>query len=249
VRVRVPLRWLGFRPGRVQVNAQERFGHESVQTAWFHAPAERRGPARRPGHPPGALAQPTPAAPSPGLPAWAEGASAAPPLLNRPQIVREPSRKDPASFPEGSRKDPGRIPRSVYQRPVWFRLYLCRPARWPGLPSKSPRTLVAGASGTPRSGRSAGHPPGAPAHRPAPRPRPGRRRGLTPLPPPGRPRIGLEPSRKDPASVPHRSPYAHAGRRTSVWPPARLPKPATVHQPLRGPIRKRAAADHVGEKG
>ena len=57
VRVRVHLRWLGALSGRVQVNAQKRFNHKSVPTDGFHAPAGRRGPARRPGSPPGALAQ------------------------------------------------------------------------------------------------------------------------------------------------------------------------------------------------
>jgi hypothetical protein len=56
VRVRLHLRWPGSLPGWVQVNAQERVRHESVQTDWSHAPAGRRGPAWRTGQPPGALA-------------------------------------------------------------------------------------------------------------------------------------------------------------------------------------------------
>jgi hypothetical protein len=168
----VHLRWPGSLPGRVQVNAQERVRHESVQTDWSHAPAGPR---------PGLAARAASGRPRRGR---RRGLTALSPP-RRPRIVLESSRKDPASFPEGSRKDPARIRRGL------------------------------GASGTPRSGRSAGSPPGAPAHRPARRPRQGRRLGLTALPPPRRPRTVLQGSGQRPRRIRPPSPTA----RTMPTPP------------------------------
>jgi hypothetical protein len=97
VRVSMHLRWLGSLPGRVPVNARERFSHESVPTACFHPPPGRRGPA--PG-PPSGGSRPSPAsAPSPG------GLTA---LLSpkRAQSVLEPSSNRPRTVPPGSRQRP-----------------------------------------------------------------------------------------------------------------------------------------------
>jgi hypothetical protein len=165
-------------------------------------PTLQRDAAARPG------GQGSLRAPSPGSPAWSDGAFAAQTPSNRPRIVLEPSRKDPASFPEGSRKDPARIRRGL------------------------------GASGTPRSGRSAGSPPGAPAHRPARRPRQGRRLGLTALPPPRRPRIAPKGSGQLPRRIRPASPTA----RTTPTPPGGRPwgrRPAGQNQP---PLISRVAA-------
>ena len=163
VRGRGHLRWHGGLPARVQVLAPERLSHVSVQTAWFHAPAERHGSGRRQGtlraRSPIALVP----ARRPRRGRWRGLTAISPPRRpriflepssNRPRIVPEPSRKAPASFPEGSRKDP-----------AWVRRQRDAAVRAVG-----------------------GVPPGAPAHRPARRPRRGRRPRLTALAPPGGPR-------------------------------------------------------------
>ena len=124
-------------------------------------------------------------------------------------------------------------------------------------PPRRSRTVLESSSNRPRRIRP-GAPPAALAPGKARRHRRCRRTGLTALPPPRRSRIVLESSsnrprtvpegsgqlpgrirpasRKDLARVPHRSHRAHAGRRTSVWPPPGLPTPATSDLPLRGRI-------------
>ena len=105
VRVRGHLRWHGALPGRVQGNAQERFRPESVQTDWFHAPGERRGPARGPGSPPVVLAPRKAPRPRGGR---RPGLTALPPP-RLPRTVLEPSPNRPRIVPEGSGQFPGRI--------------------------------------------------------------------------------------------------------------------------------------------
>ena len=120
VRVRVHLRWLGALSGRVQVNAQKRFNHKSVPTDRFHAPAGRRGPARRPGSPPGALAQrktPRPRRVAGVVFRRFRRHDALESSSNRPRTVPEPSRQDPASFPPASRQLPASFPEGSGQRP------------------------------------------------------------------------------------------------------------------------------------
>ena len=66
-----------------------------------YAPAGRRGGAVG-GVPSGRARPPPGSTPSPGAPAWADGASAAPPPSNRPERIRPASPKDPASVPHRS---------------------------------------------------------------------------------------------------------------------------------------------------
>ena len=135
VRGRGHLRWHGGLPARVQVLAPERLSPESVQTAWFHAPAERHGPGRRQG----TLRARSPIALVPARRprrGRRRGLTALPPP-GGPRTVLEPSSNRPRTFPEGPGQLPGRIPEGSRKDPARIRRGL-------------------GASGTPRSGRSAG---------------------------------------------------------------------------------------------
>jgi hypothetical protein len=115
VTLRVHLRWPGTLPGRVQVNAKERFNHESDQTDAFPAPAGRRDPgtlrARSPRDRRSAIAGVA------GV-VWGlfphQNARAGP--AKPPGRFRPASRKDPASFPEGSRPRPP--PLAPHPRPA-----------------------------------------------------------------------------------------------------------------------------------
>ena len=137
VRVRVHLRWRGALPGRVQVNAQKRFNHKSVPTDGFHAPAGRRGPARRPGSPPGALAQrktPRPRRVAGVVFRRFRRHDALESSSNRPRIVLEPSPNRPASFPPASRKDPASVPHRSHPAHAARRTSVRGLPRRPGLP-------------------------------------------------------------------------------------------------------------------
>ena len=100
--VRVHLRWHGSLPGRVQVNAPERFSHECVHPDSFHAPARRRGPARRPAHPSERARASQGSAPSHGV------AGMVRPRFRRRDVL-EPSSNRPERFRPASRKDLARI--------------------------------------------------------------------------------------------------------------------------------------------
>ena len=108
VRVRLDLRWLGSRPGRVSVNTPERFNPESVPPPDSTLPldaaarvvdqgpppvalAHRQAPRHRGGRRPGLTALPPPGAPRIHL----ESSS------NRPRRFRPASPKDPATVPTG----------------------------------------------------------------------------------------------------------------------------------------------------
>ena len=95
------LRWLGSLPGRVPVNARERFSHESVPTACFHPPPGRRGPAPR--HPPGALAPHRPRRHRRGALRHFCRLNVLNLSSNRPRIVLESSSNRPTRIPPGSR--------------------------------------------------------------------------------------------------------------------------------------------------
>ena len=234
VRVRLDLRWLGSRPGRVSVNTPERFNPESVPPPDSTLPldaaarvvdqgpppvalAHRQAPRHRGGRRPGLTALPPPGAPRIHL----ESSS------NRPRRFRPPSPPD-ALVPRPARRHRGGRPPGLTALPP------------PGAPRihlepspNRPRTVPEGSGQLPRRIRPPS-PPVALASRKAPRHRGGRRPRLTALPPPGAPRTHLESSSKHPASVPQRSNHAQAARRTPVWPPPGRPKPASADPPLPG---------------
>ena len=103
VRVRLDLRWLGSRPGRVPVNTPERFNPESVPPPDSTLPldAAARVVAR------GALWALSPLARLRAI-AGAAGLGGRP--FRRPGRFRPASRKDLGRIPPASRQDPASVP-------------------------------------------------------------------------------------------------------------------------------------------
>ena len=164
VRVRLHLRWLGSRPGRVPVNTPERFNPESVPPPDSTLPLDAA--ARVVDQGPSGRCRPSPgSAPSQGPPAGADGPSAAP----------EGSGQLPGRISEGSRQLLARIrppspPGALVPRPAPRHRGDRRPRRTALPPLGAPRTHLESSSNRPRRFRPAS--PKDPATVPTGRARP-----------------------------------------------------------------------------
>ena len=210
VRVRLRLRWLGSRPGRVPVNTPERFNPESVPPPDSTLPLDAA--ARVVDQGPSGRCRPSPgSAPSQGPPAGADGPSAAP----------EGSGQLPGRISEGSRQLLARIrppspPGALVPRPAPRHRGDRRPRRTALPPLGAPRTHLESSSNRPRRFRPASpkDPATVPTGRARPSPSSAPSRGSPAWPdagadgtsaarrPSNPPRIVPEPSPKVPASFP-----------------------------------------------
>jgi hypothetical protein len=198
VRVRLHLRWLGSRPGRVPVNTPKRFNHESVPPADSTLPLDAAARVVGQGPPPVALAHRK--APRHGR-GRRPGLTALPPP-RRPRTLLEPSPKGSGHRPHRSRSPVARLGAIAGVADLGGRRFRRRAPLEPS--SNRSRTVPGGSGHRPYRARS-------------PRARldaiagvadlGGRRfRRQAPLEPTSnRPRIVLEPSLKVPASFPEGS--------------------------------------------